>query len=307
MCWRWNSCSASHPHRTFRAQLNRDGLGGETAIRNNAVVLPARVQIVDRDLLTQLEGMPVGVELGTRSTVAVVRLATSGSGKSGNSFTNTSWYDRLRAGARSQTVPQHRGEGQARRRTNMWRVSAVLLAAGLVCGMAVWWSRAGSPDTPYHPVAGAEGVTGESHREIEPSSPAVWSRPTGRRASPDTAQASSRTPSTCRPPCGLGPVGQQDVSSQVDGVIREVLVDLGQRVTRGEVLGRLDDRQLRPAGGTAAKSGRQPGGGEDRPGDVRRGRQQGRLALKANKSGLKAVSDLEYQTYLFQRQRFLRR
>ena len=54
---------ASHPYRTFRAQLNRDGLGGETAIRNNAVVLPARAQIVDRDLLTQLEGMPVGVEL----------------------------------------------------------------------------------------------------------------------------------------------------------------------------------------------------------------------------------------------------
>jgi multidrug efflux pump subunit AcrA (membrane-fusion protein) len=54
---------ASQPHRTFRGRLTRDGLGGETAVKNNAVVLPARVQITDRDLLTQLDGMPVGVEV----------------------------------------------------------------------------------------------------------------------------------------------------------------------------------------------------------------------------------------------------
>src|SRR5262249_48634959 len=51
---------ASHPHRTFRGVLARDGLGGETTVRDNAVVLPARVRLTDRDLLTQLEGMPVG-------------------------------------------------------------------------------------------------------------------------------------------------------------------------------------------------------------------------------------------------------
>jgi multidrug efflux pump subunit AcrA (membrane-fusion protein) len=54
---------ASHPHRTYRGQLTPDGLGGETTIRNNSVVLPARVQITDRDLLTQLDRMPVGVEV----------------------------------------------------------------------------------------------------------------------------------------------------------------------------------------------------------------------------------------------------
>jgi multidrug efflux pump subunit AcrA (membrane-fusion protein) len=54
---------ASHPHRVFRGTLGRDGLGGETTVRNGAVVLPARVRVTDRDLLTQLEGMPVGVEV----------------------------------------------------------------------------------------------------------------------------------------------------------------------------------------------------------------------------------------------------
>jgi multidrug efflux pump subunit AcrA (membrane-fusion protein) len=54
---------ASHPHRTFRAVLARDGLGGETTVRDNAVVLPARLRLTDRDLLTQLEGMPVGVDV----------------------------------------------------------------------------------------------------------------------------------------------------------------------------------------------------------------------------------------------------
>jgi biotin carboxyl carrier protein len=58
---------ASHPQRTFRGTLGRDGLGGETTIRNNAVVLPARVRITDRDLLTQLEGMPVGVEVRAKA------------------------------------------------------------------------------------------------------------------------------------------------------------------------------------------------------------------------------------------------
>jgi biotin carboxyl carrier protein len=54
---------ASQPHRTFRGRLTREGLGGETTVKNNTVVLPARIQITDRDLLTQLEGMPVGVEV----------------------------------------------------------------------------------------------------------------------------------------------------------------------------------------------------------------------------------------------------
>ena len=53
----------SQPHRVYKGQLHRDDLGGETLIKNSAVVLPARVRIQDRDLLAQLEDMPVGVEV----------------------------------------------------------------------------------------------------------------------------------------------------------------------------------------------------------------------------------------------------
>ncbi len=56
----------SQPHRTYRGRLTRDGLGGEATVRETAVVLPARVEITDRDLLTQLEAMPVGVEVRAR-------------------------------------------------------------------------------------------------------------------------------------------------------------------------------------------------------------------------------------------------
>jgi biotin carboxyl carrier protein len=53
----------SEPHRTFKGELARDGLGGETNVKNGAVVLPARVRIADGDLAAQLATMPVGVEV----------------------------------------------------------------------------------------------------------------------------------------------------------------------------------------------------------------------------------------------------
>jgi multidrug efflux pump subunit AcrA (membrane-fusion protein) len=54
---------ASHPHRTFKGRLQRTGLGGETTVKDNVVVLPARVRVTDPDLIGRLEGMPVGVEV----------------------------------------------------------------------------------------------------------------------------------------------------------------------------------------------------------------------------------------------------
>jgi multidrug efflux pump subunit AcrA (membrane-fusion protein) len=53
----------SQPDRIRKAVLARDGLGGESVVRNGVVVVPARVRIVDPELLAQLETMPVGVEL----------------------------------------------------------------------------------------------------------------------------------------------------------------------------------------------------------------------------------------------------
>jgi multidrug efflux pump subunit AcrA (membrane-fusion protein) len=57
---------ASQPEHTYRGRLSRDGLGGEATVENNAVVLPARVQITDPELLRQLRGLPVGVEVRAR-------------------------------------------------------------------------------------------------------------------------------------------------------------------------------------------------------------------------------------------------
>src|ERR1700689_5293949 len=40
-------------------------------------------------------------------------------------------------------------------------------------------------------------------------------------------------------PCNLSPIFEQDVSSQVDGLLDDIYVDLGRQVRKGEVLGRL--------------------------------------------------------------------
>ncbi len=40
----------SQPHRTFAGKLRRDGLGGETVVKDDRVVLPARARITDPDL-----------------------------------------------------------------------------------------------------------------------------------------------------------------------------------------------------------------------------------------------------------------
>jgi biotin carboxyl carrier protein len=57
---------ASQPHRTYKGRLYKDGLGGETKVLDNAVVLPARVRIVDDELIQQMENMPVGLEVRTK-------------------------------------------------------------------------------------------------------------------------------------------------------------------------------------------------------------------------------------------------
>jgi hypothetical protein len=57
---------SSQPLRTYRARLRRDGLGGETALRDGNNVLPARVEVVDEELIAQLAAMPVGLEVRAR-------------------------------------------------------------------------------------------------------------------------------------------------------------------------------------------------------------------------------------------------
>jgi WD40 repeat protein/biotin carboxyl carrier protein len=105
-------------------------------------------------------------------------------------------------------------------------------------------------------------------------------------------------------PCNLYPAAEQDVSSQVDGVCSEVLVKLGQAVRKGQVLARLDDRQLRPQ--IEALQIKASSKSAERIARAMHDEADSKVkyAEKANQSGLKAVSDLEYKTYLYQRERY---
>jgi biotin carboxyl carrier protein len=56
----------SQPLKDYRGTLRRNGLGGETILKDNVAVLPARVEITDPELVTQLSRMPVGLEVRAR-------------------------------------------------------------------------------------------------------------------------------------------------------------------------------------------------------------------------------------------------
>jgi WD40 repeat protein len=105
-------------------------------------------------------------------------------------------------------------------------------------------------------------------------------------------------------PCHLFPIAEQDVSCQIDGAIDDIAVELGQIINAGQLVARLDDRQVRPqvellrlkatskAAEAIAKALY-----DEAEGKVK-------YAQEANASGLKAVSDLELQNYIAQKQRF---
>jgi multidrug efflux pump subunit AcrA (membrane-fusion protein) len=57
---------ASHPLRTYAGRLRWDGLGGETTVKDNAVVLPVRVEITDPELAAELDKLPVNLEVRAR-------------------------------------------------------------------------------------------------------------------------------------------------------------------------------------------------------------------------------------------------
>jgi WD40 repeat protein/biotin carboxyl carrier protein len=105
-------------------------------------------------------------------------------------------------------------------------------------------------------------------------------------------------------PCSVRAVKEQDVSSQVDGVFREVIVDLGRHVAVNEVLGRLDDSQLRPQVEQLRIKATSRSMELIAKAQYDEADSKVKYAVKANQNGLQSVSDLEYHTYLYQRDRF---
>jgi biotin carboxyl carrier protein len=66
---------ASDPTRVYRGAISLKSLAGETTVRNDKIVLAARVTIADSWLRNQLETMPVGVEVHAR-----IRCGTASAG-----------------------------------------------------------------------------------------------------------------------------------------------------------------------------------------------------------------------------------
>jgi multidrug efflux pump subunit AcrA (membrane-fusion protein) len=57
---------SSLPLQSFHGRLRQEGLGGETIVKDNAVVLPVKIEIADPELAGQLGTMPVSVEVRAR-------------------------------------------------------------------------------------------------------------------------------------------------------------------------------------------------------------------------------------------------
>lgn len=175
----------------------------------------------------------------------------------------------------------------------MRRVLVITVSGLVLSGLAIWWLNSGA-------VRSDPANTADSPRAARPAP--LDDVP----STPDTPAGnwSAFYDPLVIAPCNLLPISEQDVSSQVDGVVDDIKVELGQQVAIGTLLCRLDDRQLRAqvalleirAGSVAAE--------KIAKAQFDEADAKVQYALKANESGLTTVPELEYKTYLFQRERF---
>jgi multidrug efflux pump subunit AcrA (membrane-fusion protein) len=123
----------------------------------------------------------------------------------------------------------------------MWRFSVLLLGTLLLGTVIFWWMKGGASgaDAERPNVPPAAVFTAKSS---EPSPP----RPASVAPSPELPSPGRALPdAVVVAPCNLLPIREQEISSQVDGMLHEIPVRLGDQVRAGQVLGRLNDRQLR--------------------------------------------------------------
>ena len=179
------------------------------------------------------------------------------------------------------------------------KVIILVASAGLLTGFVLWFTRSDSTSAEEH--AQQERVTGAGLESpgISSMSPTVSATP---EREPILRQVLADP--IVVGPCNLFPVAEQDVSSQVDGVLREFLADLGKQVNQGELLARLDDRQVRTQVDLLKIKASSRAAELIAKAMYDEANAKVKYAEDANMSGLKAVSDLEHQSYLFQRERF---
>jgi WD40 repeat protein/biotin carboxyl carrier protein len=121
----------------------------------------------------------------------------------------------------------------------MWRTVGSLVAVAILIAVVFWWTRAGGRTD----AAGTlEPLTVPGERP--PAQPLTAAQGLPPRAAAGMGRALYDP--VVVGPCNLVPLQEQDVSSPLDGILDEVAVHLGKQVDAGEVLGRLDDRLLRP-------------------------------------------------------------
>jgi len=121
----------------------------------------------------------------------------------------------------------------------MRRTIGLVAAVTLLVSVALWWTRAGAARTDGAPRPAETAAVAAEHTPATAAKTAVrpLRLPVGGRPLFDPVSVG---------PCNLAPLDEQEVASQVEGTLKELRVDLGQRVGAGEVLGVLDDRVLRP-------------------------------------------------------------
>ncbi len=105
-------------------------------------------------------------------------------------------------------------------------------------------------------------------------------------------------------PCTLMPIREQEVAGQIDGLLQQINVRLGQKVSSGECLAHLDDRKIR--GRIAKLEIKATSDSAELVAQAlfKEADSKVKYAEQANKGGLTSVPKLEYQTYLAQRERF---
>src|SRR5687767_11966646 len=121
----------------------------------------------------------------------------------------------------------------------MRRAFIVLVAALFATGFIYWRATAGTGRADGSPVD-----VGPAASTVPPTDlPATAPRATAEIDPLRTAALAGVGPlydPVVIGPCNLFPHAEQDVSSPIDGVLEDVVADLGQRVAAGELLARLD-------------------------------------------------------------------
>src|SRR5262245_57287936 len=125
----------------------------------------------------------------------------------------------------------------------MWRAALLLVGSLFICVIVVWWSRTETQGSD-HPARDLGGLDFPAAM-AESSDRKATGRPAGERPVPPLTSSPNSNVTVLAgparplhdpiviPACSLVPAEEQDVSSQVDGVFHEVLVELGNQVVPG--------------------------------------------------------------------------